>query len=195
MDFNAAKKYILHRLETELHSNLYYHGIHHTVDVFEATVKLAELEKLNEENKIIVGTAALFHDSGFLVRYEHNEEIAVDLVKTVLPQFQYGKKAINTIGQIILTTKVTARPTTLLEKIMSDADFDYLGREDVYKIAATLYQELIEFGVYFSPEEWNVLQYKFLKKHQYYTDSAIKLRKDKKKEYLNYIKSIIDLKK
>jgi HD superfamily phosphodiesterase len=191
MDFNAAKKYILHRLETELHSNLYYHGIHHTIDVYEATIKLAELEKLNEEETIIVKTAALFHDAGFLFRYEHNEELAVDLVEKILPSFNYNNNAIKTIGQIILTTRVAARPTTTLEKIMSDADFDYLGREDVFKIAATLYQELIEFGVYFSPEEWNILQYKFLKKHQYYTDSAIKLRKDKKKEYLNYIKSII----
>ena len=191
MDFNSSKKYILHRLENELHSNLYYHGIHHTIDVYEATIKLAELEKLKEEETIIVKTAALFHDAGFLFRYEHNEELAVDLVEKILPSFNYNNNAIKTIGQIILTTRVAARPTTTLEKIMSDADFDYLGREDVFKIAATLYQELIEFGVYFSPEEWNVLQYKFLKKHQYYTDSAIKLRKDKKIEYLNYIKSII----
>ena len=191
MDFNSSKKYILNRLETELHSNLYYHGIHHTIDVYEATIKLAELEKLKKEETIIVKTAALFHDSGFLFRYEHNEELAVDLVEKILPSFNYNNNAIKTIGQIILTTRVAARPTTTLEKIMSDADFDYLGREDVFKIAATLYQELIEFGVYFSPEEWNVLQYKFLKKHQYYTESAIKLRTDKKEEYLNYIKSII----
>ena len=191
MDFNSSKKYILNRLETELHSNLYYHGIHHTIDVYEATIKLAELEKLKKEETIIVKTAALFHDAGFLFRYEHNEELAVDLVEKILPSFNYNNNAIKTIGQIILTTRVAARPTTTLEKIMSDADFDYLGREDVFKIAATLYQELIEFGVYFSPEEWNVLQYKFLKKHQYYTESAIKLRTDKKEEYLNYIKSII----
>ena len=191
MDFNSAKKYIIQELEAKLSENLYYHGIHHTIDVYEATIKLAELEKLNEEETIIVKTAALFHDSGFLFRYEHNEELAVNLVEKILPSFNYSNHAIKTIGEIILTTRVAARPKTMLEKIMSDADFDYLGREDVYKIAATLYKELIEFGVYFSPEEWNVLQYKFLKKHQYYTKSAIKLRSKSKNEYLNYIKSII----
>ncbi len=191
MDFNSAKKYIIQELETKLSKNLYYHGIHHTIDVYEATIKLAELEKLNEEETIIVKTAALFHDSGFLFRYEHNEELAVNLAEKILPSFNYNDYAIKTIGEIILTTRVAARPKTMLEKIMSDADFDYLGREDVYKIAATLYKELIEFGVYFSPEEWNVLQYKFLKKHQYYTKSAIKLRSKSKAEYLNYIVSII----
>lgn len=191
MDFISAKKYILHRLETELNHNLYYHGVHHTIDVYEASVKLVELEKLNDEDKIIVETAALFHDSGFLFRYEHNEELAVNLVEKILPSFNYNDNAIKTIGKIILTTRVTARPKTKLEKIMSDADFDYLGRDDVYEIAATLYKELIEFGVYFSPEEWNILQYKFLKKHQYYTESAIKLRSKSKAEYLNYIVSII----
>lgn len=195
MDFNGAKKYILQRLETELQSNLYYHGIHHTIDVYEATVKLAELEKLNEENKIIVETAALFHDAGFLVRYEHNEEIAVGLVETILPIFNYNHFAIETISQIILTTKVTARPITILEKIMSDADYDYLGREDVFKIADTLYKELNEFGVKFSLNEWNLIQYKFLKKHQYYTNSAILMRNKNKTKYLYFIKSLIDDKK
>lgn len=191
MNFTEAKKYILHRLETELDSNLYYHGIHHTIDVYEASVKLVELEKLNEEDKIIVETAALFHDSGFLFQYEHNEELAVHLVEEILPSFNYSTHAIETIGQIILTTKVAARPTTILEKIMSDADYDYLGRDDVFEIADTLYKELNEFGVKFSLLEWNVLQYKFLKKHRYHTQSAIELRKNKKEEYLNYIKSII----
>lgn len=191
MDFNSAKKYIIQELETKLSENLYYHGIHHTIDVYEATIKLAELEKLNEEETIIVKTAALFHDSGFLFRYEHNEELAVNLVEKILPSFNYNNHAIKTIGEIILTTRIAARPKTMLEKIMSDADFDYLGREDVYKIAATLYKELIEFGVYFSTEEWNILQYKFLKKHQYYTKSAIKLRGKSKAEYFNYIVSII----
>ena len=194
MDFNEAKKYILHRLETELDCNLYYHGIHHTIDVYEASVKLVELERLNKEDKIIVETAALFHDSGFLFRYEHNEELAVNLAKVILPSFNYTNSSIKKIGQIILSTKVTARPTTILEKIMSDADYDYLGRDDVFKIADTLYKELNEFGVKFSLEEWNVIQYKFLKKHRYHTQSAIELRKNKKEEYLNYIKSIIDIK-
>jgi predicted metal-dependent HD superfamily phosphohydrolase len=188
IDFKNAKKYILTRLENELDSNLYYHGIHHTIDVYETSIKIAELEDLSQEEKIIINTAALFHDSGFIFRYEHNEELAVDLIEEVLPSLGYNDKHIKTIGNIILTTRIKARPVTLLEKVMCDADYDYLGRNDVTKIADTLYHELNKYGHKFSKNEWTQIQIKFLKKHQYYTASSLKLRRPNKVAYYNKLK-------
>jgi len=190
MDFKEAKKYILTRLENELKPNLHYHGIHHTLDVYDASIKIAELENLSQEEKVVINTAALYHDAGFIFQYEDNEEIAVKLTETVLPKFGYNEKQIKAIGRIILTTRITARPFTLLERIMCDADYDYLGRNDVYKIAETLYKELHEYNYNFSPKEWNEIQIKFLNKHEYFTNSALILRNPKKKEYIEYIKSL-----
>ncbi len=190
MDFKGAKKYILDRLETELSSNLYYHGIHHTLDVYEVSIKIAELENLNQEEKILVNTAALYHDSGFLFQYEENEVLAVEMVNEVLPNFGYNAHQIKTIGEIILTTRVKARPVSLLEKVMCDADYDYLGRNDVTKIAETLHQELAEHGFLFSKDEWNETQIKFLKKHEYYTDSSLELRRPNKLAYYEHLKSL-----
>lgn len=191
MDFKNAKKYILDRLEKELKPNLYYHGVHHTVDVYEASIRLAELEGLSQEEKILVNTAALYHDAGFIYQYEHNEEVAVKLVEVVLPKFGYNEKQIKTIGKIILTTRIKARPQTLLEKIMSDADYDYLGRNDVKKIAGSLCRELNEYDFKFSEDEWNEMQIKFLEKHLYYTESALTLRRPKKLEYYEYVRSLV----
>ncbi|MCB9361175.1 MAG: HD domain-containing protein [Flavobacteriales bacterium] len=190
MDFKNAKKYILTRLENELKPNLYYHGIHHTLDVYEASIKIAELENLSQEEKVLVNTAALYHDSGFIYQYENNEEVAVKLTQLVLPKFGYNEKQIKTIGEIILTTRIKARPQTLLEKIMCDADYDYLGRDDFYKIAETLFRELNEYDHKFSPEEWNEVQVKFLKKHEYYTESSLTLRRPKKLEYYEHLMSL-----
>jgi len=187
MDFDNAKKYILDKLNDELPNNLYYHGVHHTLDVYRASIKLSNLEKLNEESSLIVQTAALYHDAGFLFRYENNEEIAVKLVKEVLPNYNYSSEQILAIAKIILTTKVAARPFTLLEKIMSDADYDYLGREDVKAIAQTLYEELLENGANFTEDEWNKLQIKFLKKHQFFTTSSKNLRQENKEKYINFL--------
>lgn len=192
MDFKGAKKYILNRLERELKPNLYYHGIHHTIDVYQTSIKIAELEGLSQDEKKLVNTAALYHDSGFIFRYEHNEELAVKLIEEVLPTFDYNERQINIIGNIILTTRIKARPITLLEKIMCDADYDYLGRNDFKKIADTLYKELNEYGHKFSIEEWNNIQIKFLKKHEYYTESSLTLRKPKK---LAYYLSLLESKK
>jgi len=191
MDFKEAKKYILEKLESELPDNLHYHGIHHTIDVYEASIRIAELEDLSQEEKVVINTAALYHDAGFIYQYEDNESVAVKLTELVLPKFGYNEKQIKTIGEIILTTRIKARPQSLLEKIMCDADYDYLGRSDVHHIADTLYRELIEYDVKFSEEEWNKIQLKFLKKHQYHTMSAVELRQAKKEEYIEYIRSLL----
>ena len=190
MNFKEAKKYIIERLENELKPNLYYHGIHHTLDVYEASIRIAELEGLSQEEKIIVNTAALYHDSGFIYQYEHNEEVAVKLVELVLPKFGYNEEQIETIGEIILTTRIKARPQTLLQRVMSDADYDYLGRNDVEKIATTLHQELFEQDFKFTEEEWNKVQIKFLEKHFYYTASSLQLRRPKKLEYYEYLRGL-----
>ncbi|MCB0402599.1 MAG: HD domain-containing protein [Flavobacteriales bacterium] len=189
MDFRSAKQYILDRLEKELQPNLYYHGIHHTLDVYEASIRIAELEGLSQDEKILVNTAALYHDSGFLFKYEHNEELAVELVGEMLPQFGYNKEQVQIICNIILTTRVKARPYTLLEKIMCDADYDYLGRDDVERIADSLYRELLEYNFQLSPPEWNELQIRFLNKHQYYTESSLQIRRPKKLAYIEQLKS------
>lgn len=190
MDFKNAKKYILDRLENELKPDLHYHGIHHTLDVYEASIKIAELENLNQEEKIVVNTAALYHDAGFIYQYENNEEVAVKLVEVVLPKFGFNEKQIKAISNIILSTQIKARPNTILEKIMCDADYDYLGRQDVTKIAETLYKELHAYDYKYTPEEWNEVQIKFLKKHEYYTPSSIQLRRKKKLAYYEYLKGL-----
>lgn len=190
VDFKGAKKYVIERLERELNPNLLYHGVHHTMDVYEVSIKIAELEEVSQEEKLIINTAALYHDAGFVFQYDHNEVLAVKMINEVLPKFGYNEKQIKTIGDIILTTRIKARPISLLEKIMSDADYDYLGRADVADIATTLHKELAEYGFPFSESEWNEIQLKFLKKHEYHTPSSVQLRRSSKLEYYEHLKSL-----
>ena len=190
VDFKGAKKYIIERLERELKPNLFYHGIHHTMDVYEVSIKIAELEEVSQEEKLIINTAALYHDAGFVYQYEHNEVLAVKMIKEVLPKFGYSENQIKIIGDIILTTRLKSTPQTLLEKIMSDADYDYLGRAEVGGIATTLHKELAEYGFPFSEKDWNKMQIKFLEKHEYYTKSSLELRRPKKLEYYEYLKNL-----
>jgi HD superfamily phosphodiesterase len=190
MDFKNAKKYILERLENELSSNLHYHGVHHTVDVYEVSIKIAELENLSQEEKVIINTAALYHDSGFLYEYQNNERLAVKIIKEVLPSFGYNKKQMLAITDVILSTQLEIRPQTQLQKIMCDADYDYLGREDNFKIAETLNTELKANGFTFNEEEWNNMQIKFLNQHEYHTASSIQLRRERKWDYLRYLKTL-----
>ncbi len=180
MNFSAAKHYILQRLIHELPSKLYYHGLHHTFDVYDASKQLAAAENVTGEDLILLKTAVLFHDAGFIEQYSHNEPIAVRMTKEALPQFGYTESQIDIISEIIMATAMQDPPQTLLEKIIRDADLDYLGRVDFFVLAGLLKKELAAHGVEYSEQQWNEMQVKFLKNHVYFTEAAIQKNRAEK---------------
>ena len=89
VDFVKVKQFVWTQLE-ELDKNLFYHGRHHTFeDVLPMAEQLAKQEGLNDQQALIVKTAALYHDTGFLDRYDKNEPCGVERAKKYLPQFGF----------------------------------------------------------------------------------------------------------
>ena len=188
MDFNEAKNFILKRMGEELPQNLFYHGLHHTLDVCNAVEKIAKSENVNGESLILLKTAAVFHDCGFIKQYMNNEPLAVGIAQNYLPQFNYTEHQINTIADIILCTQIPQRPKNHIEEIMCDADLDYLGRDDFFKISETLKREWLAYGLVSSEEEYNQKQVKFFEEHNYFTKTAKALREPKKHKHLLELK-------
>ena len=184
MKFEAAKDYILNRLEKELPKNLYYHGLHHTIDVCAAVDELADSEKIKGEDLVLLRTAAVYHDSGFLKQYLNNEPIAVSIAEQKLPGYGYNPEQIRAIGNIILATSIPQRPHNHIEKIMCDADLDYLGRDDFFDISETLKQEWFAYGLIRSDEEFNEKQLKFFLQHNYFTKTAKEKRESRKQQHM-----------
>lgn len=173
MDFTAAKEYIIDRLVNELSKDYFYHGAHHTFSVVKAASLLAVSEGISKTDFNLLLTAAYFHDSGFLYQYKSNEPFAVKLVEEVLPGFEYSKKDIEAISKMILATQSHVEPVSLLEKIMCDADHDYLGTKKYHIIAKTLRKELATQGVVYKDLQWLKVQHTYLTtKHKYYTNTA-----------------------
>ncbi|MFI5204908.1 MAG: adenylate/guanylate cyclase domain-containing protein, partial [Flavobacteriales bacterium] len=139
VDFEGAKKHIISRLKNEIPAELYYHGVHHTLDVVRAVEEIGKGEEIPVEDMLLLKTAAVFHDAGYLETYKNNEEHAVRMVRGTLPKFGYSTNQIRIICAIIRSTKQRAKPVNLLQKIMRDADYDYLGRKDYTSIAKLLY--------------------------------------------------------
>ncbi|MBE9491424.1 MAG: HD domain-containing protein [Bacteroidetes bacterium] len=193
MDYPGAKKYILNRLENELGLNYFYHSVNHTLDVLRAATRLARTEGLDKHNQKLTETAALFHDAGMLNIYIEHEEESIKITSEVLPQFDYSEKDIRIINKMILTTKIPQNAETLLEKILCDADLDYLGRDDFFIIAQKLRYEWNIMKIHpTSLKQWFELQIDFMGNHKFYTPSAIKLRHDKKQNNLNQIKELLN---
>ena len=188
---NDVEEFVLSKLEEGLPNNLYYHNIKHTIDVVTQVELIGRSEGVNDEEILMLKTAALFHDMGHLVNYDTHEEESVKLAKKILPEYQYSQQQINTICDLISATQMPPRPKNLLEEIMCDADLDYLGRTDFVPVSINLYKELHERNKIDSILEWNQMQLDFIKKHHYFTKTAQKLREVNKKNQLEVIREEI----
>jgi adenylate cyclase len=195
IDFDHMKKDIINRLKSQLSEDLIYHDVHHTLNVERAAVRLAKLEGISNYEMLLLKTAIYYHDAGFLVQYHDNEGNAIKMAKNLLPFYGYNEVEVNIICGIIECTNEDVKPTTLLQKIMCDADHDYLGRADYYQIAKKLRIELENYEVYMSDIEWIDFQLKFLEeKHHFFTETANNIRLGgKKARILELHKSRLEL--
>lgn len=186
--FENLREQILSALRNELTDDLYYHGVHHTIDVMNAVKLNGKEMEIPADDQLLLNTAALLHDTGYIHRYEHNEVLAVKYAQKILPGFGYSTGQVKLICGIINTTKTKAIPKTLLQKIMNDADYDYLGREDYFSIAETLFKELKIRKKHLTDRDWLLMQIKFLQHHNYYTKWAMTNREPLKKKNLELLR-------
>ena len=191
MDYPAAKAYILNKLKNELDRKLFYHGVHHTLDVLEVTKELCRFEKVNFEDTLLLKTAALYHDSGFIISNKEHEKLGCSIATESLSRFNYSDQEIEKICGMIMATKIPQSPKTKLEEILCDADLDYLGRDDFYSIGRTLFEELRAFNILTEEEAWNRIQVSFLESHHFFTPTNIKRRAQRKQHYLDELKAVV----
>jgi len=189
MEFKLIKKFIIKKLKKELPKNLTYHSAEHIKDVYRSAQKLAKLEGIKGEDLTLLLTAVLFHDSGFMKSQKEHERISCEIASEYLPGFNYSPDQIEQICGMIMATKIPQTPHNKLEEIICDADLDYLGRDDFFKIGHGLYEELCMYGILNNEDEWNRLQVRFLQNHTYFTDTAKKLRKPMKDENIDIVKA------
>jgi exopolyphosphatase/pppGpp-phosphohydrolase len=195
MDFDAAKQFVLEKLEKELSKDLTYHSVGHTLDVMIAARRLGEMEGLPNEQVCLVETAALFHDIGFTETYDGHEDVSIQIVREVLPGFGYSQEDIETIINLIVATEIPQNPQNHLEEILADADLDYIGRDDMFLIGQRLQFEWYRHGIIKTLREWHEKQIDFLKNHRYFTKSAHKLREPKKQENIRELEELLNIKK
>jgi len=192
LQFNDIQEIILDRLEKELPSYLYYHNVKHTVDVITEVELIGWGEGVSDEEILMLKTAALFHDAGHIISYDNHEYHGTILAREYLPKFNYSNEQIEMICELIMATKLPPKPKNLLEKIMCDADLDYLGRIDFIPVSNTLYKELKEQNKIGTLNDWNKLQLKFISGHQYFTKTAQSLREVNKQKQIERIMQLIE---
>lgn len=189
MKHNIAIDHILKLMQEELPDLLRYHSLEHTLGVLRSSEYIAKKHKLSDEELYLLLTAAAFHDSGFTRSYKNHESIGCEIVQETLPNFGYNEEQIATIKNMILATKIPQSPSTLPEKILCDADLDYLGGGKYGEISESLYDEFGLNGLDISEKDWLDMQINFLESHHYWTDFALKVLKPKKQNVLDNLKA------
>ena len=189
MEYEKIKKIILKELKENLPEHISYHSVMHVKDVINAVEEIAIAENVEGEDLMLLKTAALFHDTGFLYGAKDHEQKSCEIAQKYLLDYGYSQPQIDKIKGMIMATKIPQSPNNKLEEILADADLDYLGRDDFFKIGDKLFDELTMFGIVNSERDWNLLQEKFLESHHFFTKTAINNRNQKKQENLEIIKS------
>ena len=192
IQFTDIQELILDKLEKELPGYLYYHNVKHTVDVVTEVELIGWAEGLDDEGILLLKTAALFHDAGHTVDYDAHEYHGTVLARKILPEYGYSAEQIDQICDIIMATRLPPEPENIYQKIICDADLDYLGRSDMIPVSNTLYRELKEQDKIGSLNDWNKLQLKFITGHSYFTRTAQSLREVNKQKQIERIKKLIN---
>lgn len=192
MNFAPLRDFILDKLRTGLRPELYYHSIDHTLDVYEAAMRLAKMENLDALETEILKTAAILHDAGMLITYVGHEEASAEMARSFLPAYGYNEEEIHWVVNLILDTRMPQSASNKLGQLLCDADLDYLGRDDYFLISHRLRLEWIRTGVKnTSLREWYELQIHFLQTHNYFSESSRQLRNEGKHYNLMQIKNML----
>ncbi|HWR99257.1 MAG TPA: HD domain-containing protein, partial [Prolixibacteraceae bacterium] len=188
MQYEQVHSFLIQKLENGLPSYLTYHNVGHTKNVVEAAEHLAIAEKVSGEDLVLLKTAALFHDTGYMQIYKGHEEVSCSLAKKYLPDFGYTPEQTATVCRLILATKWPVKPGDHLEMILCDADMYYLGTEHYAFYAEKLHQELKHNGTVKTKAEWLLQQLEFLTAHKFYTHTARTDREEQKQKELEHIR-------
>jgi len=181
---NDLEDTILTKFDNEIRDDLKYHNRKHTVHVYTQVELLGRAEKVKDEDMLLLRTAGLLHDIGYLVDYTNHKKASCDFTRGFLPGFHYSEGQINKVCKLILATQETREPTNLLERIICDANLDFLGRVDYPTVSLSLYMEMKAMNKVDSFEEWKKTQISLMQNHEFHTNTARILRDVGKKDQL-----------
>jgi len=187
-NWTALYEEVMQCLREKLAPTLVYHHWKHTEHVVEMAEYIAHQEYCTEEEILLIKTAALFHDAGFVNPIvDCHEDEGIRYAEKKLPEYGYSKHDIALITGMIHATKIPQMPKNKLEAILADADLEYLGTDNFIYIGNKLYQELKHENPTLSIEEWNAIQIKFLQEHVYHTHYCQRHRAEKKEKNLQLL--------
>jgi len=170
----------------------FYHHFWHALEISARSVEIAKKEGRNQHEQELLEIAWLFHDVGFIERYEKNEPIWAEIAKQYLTNIHYPTHDTETIVRLILATDMYIPATDILENIIKDADIDNLGRDDFWEKWEWLRQEIMHIAGKEIPKlEWYKSSLKLMQQAVFLTRTNQLEREPKKQENIQILQEKI----
>lgn len=167
MDFVSAL------LKEELTDQFKFHNYTHTAGVAGLCEKMGKYYNLADKNFENLMLAAWFHDTGFIRCYSGHEGESARIATEFLKAKGFDKSRIDTIQNLILSTKMEVKASNLLEEILHDADVQHIGKKNFFEKGKLLREEWeLLLNNTFEEEEWEWIQYRFLTMSEFATQYA-----------------------
>lgn len=181
-----ASDYVRRLFEERLSNAYFYHDINHTIEVVEGCVELSNSFEIDSEESEALLIAAWFHDTGYIYNHEGHEEQSEILAEEFLRNRNYPEDRLKVVIDCIKSTKLPQSPETLIEKILCDAEFIYLGKDNFFNKIELLRKEWeLSQQRFYDEKEWLKINIDFFDEHPFHTKAAIEKYGKKRRE--NYL--------
>lgn len=196
---NDAANYVKKFLDENLSEDFTFHTLEHIEYVVEKAEYIGKKAGLNDEEIVFAKIAAWFHDIGYAIDMIKHEMIGAEKVETFLQSKGIDASNIEKVKNSILATKISAKPKTLIEKVVCDADLAHLAEEDYFERIEKMRQEWKNHTTKkVSKRKFLGESAKFFIAHSYHTEFAQKElgpKKDENFEKIKKLKYMLDQKK
>lgn len=150
-----------------------FHDLEHTLAVARAAQDIGRGMGLGADQLRTLEIAALFHDAGYANAYRGHEKKSVALATSFLTGEGAGAGLIAQVGALILATRLGARPRTLMQRVLRDADSAKAGQVDFHERSERLRAELAHVRRKPIPARiWNKENLHYLRSHRFHTAYA-----------------------
>jgi len=167
---------VLGNILTDLPDSLHFHRIEYAQKVYNQSFLLCRAEEVEQEDRLLVRTAALMLYTGLTQSFNNYENRSSVIAREILPDYKYSEPQIDRVCNLVLATKQPFQPNNQLEKILIDAKMEYIGRPDYTTQIKLLFQELKEAGSNINGQQFKKQQLELLYGFEYFTTAARRLR-------------------
>jgi len=159
-----------------LPDNLHFHSLEYARKVYNQSFLLCRAEEVEQEDRLLVRTAALMLYTGLTQSYANFENRSSVITRDILPHYHYSETQIDKICNLIMATKLPFQPNNILEKILIDTKMEFIGRPDYPAQIKLLYQEMLESGAKLNGQQFKKQQLELLYTFDFFTIAARRLR-------------------